>query len=78
MGSYASQMTEEEMWKVNHYVTSLKDKLDKKPERIFETAVKEKMMADTDHHDDQAEVHELEGNHDGEEHHETGDNDESH
>lgn len=33
MGSYASQMTEEELWQVNHYVMSLKDALDKKGPR---------------------------------------------
>jgi len=76
MGSYASQLSEEEMWKIDHYVISLKDKLDKKPERTFETAVEEKMMADTDH-EDQGEVHEESGDLDGE-HHEAEDNDESH
>lgn len=35
MGSYASQMTEEELWMVDHYVMSLKDALDGKPERTF-------------------------------------------
>lgn len=36
MGSYASQMTEEELWKVDHYVMSLKDKLDGKEARTFD------------------------------------------
>ncbi|TVZ52248.1 c-type cytochrome [Dokdonia sp. Hel_I_53] len=35
MGSYASQMTEDELWMVNHYVMSLKAKLDGNPERVF-------------------------------------------
>ena len=35
MGSYASQMSEEELWQVDHYVMSLKDALDGKPERAF-------------------------------------------
>lgn len=38
MGSYASQMTEEELWQVDHYVMSLKDALDDKPERAFAAA----------------------------------------
>ena len=38
MGSYASQMTEEELWMVNHYVMSLKDALDGNPERAFSNA----------------------------------------
>ena len=33
MGSYASQMTEEELWQVNHYVMSLKGALDKEEPR---------------------------------------------
>ena len=36
MGSYASQMSEDELWMVDHYVMSLKDKLDKKPARSFD------------------------------------------
>ncbi|MEP0263644.1 cytochrome c [Dokdonia sp.] len=36
MGSYASQMTEEEMWMVDHYVMSLKDKLDGKEARAYD------------------------------------------
>jgi mono/diheme cytochrome c family protein len=36
MGSYASQMSEEELWLVDHYVMSLKDKLDKKEARAFD------------------------------------------
>lgn len=35
MGSYASQMTEEELWMVDHYVMGLKDALDGKPQREF-------------------------------------------
>ena len=35
MGSYASQMTEEELWMVDHYVMSLKDALDGLPKKEF-------------------------------------------
>lgn len=38
MGSYASQTTEEERWKIDYYVMSLKDKLQGNPERPFEEA----------------------------------------
>ena len=38
MGSYASQMSEEELWQVDHYVMSLKAALDGQPERAFSTA----------------------------------------
>ena len=38
MGSYASQMTEDELWMVDHYVMGLKDALDGKPERAFTAA----------------------------------------
>ena len=41
MGSYASQMTEEEMWKVDHYVMSLKAKLDGLEARSYDVAVEE-------------------------------------
>lgn len=53
MGSYASQMTEDEMWMVNHYVMSLKDKLDSKEPRAFD--VKEMMVAD--HANEEANKH---------------------
>lgn len=36
MGSYASQMTEDELWMVDHYVMSLKDKLDGKEAKPFD------------------------------------------
>jgi len=39
MGSYASQMTEEEMWMVDHYVMSLKNKLDKNEPRVYDNMV---------------------------------------
>ena len=64
MGSYASQMSEKELWMVDHYVMSLKDALDGKEARPFD--VKE-MVADAleeAHLDD----HHLEGDHQ-EEHH---------
>lgn len=35
MGSYASQTSIEERWKIDHYVMSLKDKLEGNPEREF-------------------------------------------
>lgn len=35
MGSYASQMSNEELWLVTHYVIDLKDKLEGKPQREF-------------------------------------------
>lgn len=70
MGSYASQMTEEEMWKVDHYVMSLKDKLDKKEERPFEVAIEKNMVIEVAEHGTE--------DHDGEEHHDSEDNDESH
>ncbi|TRO64245.1 c-type cytochrome [Christiangramia sabulilitoris] len=38
MGSYASQTSTEERWQIDHYVMSLKDKLEGKPEREFEEA----------------------------------------
>ncbi|MGX1023749.1 c-type cytochrome [Psychroflexus sp. MBR-150] len=37
MGSYASQMSEKELWQVDHYVMKLKAELEGKPERAFET-----------------------------------------
>ena len=36
MGSYASQTSIEERWQIDHYVMSLKDKLEGKPDREFE------------------------------------------
>lgn len=41
MGSYASQTTIEERWQIDHYVMSLKDKLDGKEERAFEETSEE-------------------------------------
>jgi len=35
MGSYASQMSEKELWQVDHYVMQLKDALEGKPERAY-------------------------------------------
>ena len=76
MGSYATQMTEHEMWQVDHYVMSLKDKLDKKEARAYEEEV-----IITDNHDEDEghgeEIHETE-DHNGEENHGDEDNDESH
>lgn len=36
MGSYATQTTDEELWKIVHHVMNLKDKLDGKTQRPFE------------------------------------------
>ncbi len=41
MGSYASQTTIEERWQIDHYVMSLKNKLEGKEERPFEEATAE-------------------------------------
>ena len=70
MGSYASQMTEEEMWMVDHYVMSLKDKLDGKDARPYDvvevvTEVEEMHMEDS---------HDQEGEHGTEEDHNVEDN----
>ena len=64
MGSYASQMTEEEMWMVDHYVISLKDKLDKKEARAYDLvgAVQETHLED---------IHANVEDHEIEEHHTT-------
>ena len=59
MGSYASQMTEEEMWMVDHYVMSLKDKLDKKEPRAYDVVGEEVHVEET---------HDNEGSHDADEH----------
>ena len=60
MGSYASQMTEDEMWMVDHYVMSLKDKLDGKEARPFDV-IKEVVEREVAVHQDveplQAEDH---------------------
>ena len=59
MGSYASQMTEEEMWMVDHYVMSLKDKLDKKEPRAYDVVEEEIHVEET---------HDNEGSHDADGH----------
>lgn len=61
MGSYASQMTEDELWMVDHYVMYLKDKLDGKEERAFDVVqeVTEVEMVDTH----AGENHEVEDHH---------------
>jgi mono/diheme cytochrome c family protein len=65
MGSYASQMTEDELWMVNHYVMSLKDKLDGLDARPFDV-VKDVMEVEmVDNHIE--EIHE-DDNHQAEEH----------
>lgn len=75
MGSYASQMTEEEMWMVDHYVMSLKDQLDGKevrPYDVVETVTEVEEMHTEDGHNAEGENgaeedHNVEDNH-GEEH----------
>ncbi len=37
MGSYASQMSEKELWQVDHYVMKLKAELEGKPERAYDS-----------------------------------------
>jgi len=46
MGSYAAQTTIEERWQIDHYVMSLKDKLEGKPEREYveESEVQTKLL----------------------------------
>ncbi|APG60405.1 c-type cytochrome [Christiangramia salexigens] len=56
MGSYASQTTIEERWQIAHYVMSLKDKLEGKPEKEFvKESAKTKLLpsrADVDLYED--------------------------
>lgn len=52
MGSYASQMTEDELWMVNHYVMSLKDNLDGKEARTFDKEVVETIVQVEEMHSD--------------------------
>lgn len=63
MGSYASQMTEEELWMVDHYVLSLKDKLDGKEARPYDVVevveVVEEIHTDEEHPSD-SQDHDIE------------------
>tara|TARA_R110002020_G_scaffold84361_2_gene209004 strand:- start:2259 stop:2840 length:582 start_codon:yes stop_codon:yes gene_type:complete len=59
MGSYAAQTTEGELWQINHYVMSLKNKLDGNPERPF-VEVGEDMPA-TQMSADSEEEHDMQG-----------------
>ncbi|MFC4634004.1 c-type cytochrome [Dokdonia ponticola] len=60
MGSYASQMTEEELWMVDHYVLTLKDKLDGKEARPYDVVeAVEEIHTDEDHHSD-SQDHDIE------------------
>lgn len=59
MGSYASQMTEDELWMVDHYVMSLKNKLDGKEalpfdvvKEVAEIEVVETHVEEVDHGDE--------------------------
>ena len=56
MGSYASQTTDRELWLINHYVMDLKDQLDGKPKRSF----------DSESTDDEASLTEEEATDEGE------------
>lgn len=69
MGSYASQMTEDELWMVDHYVMSLKDKLDGKEAKPFDVVseVTEVEVIEEVHDDHTTEGHASEEDH-GEEH----------
>lgn len=53
MGSYASQMSEKELWQVDHYVMKLKAELEGKPERTLEneTQVQEMPVENKDEED---------------------------
>ena len=60
MGSYASQMTEEELWMVDHYVLTLKDKLDGKEARPYDVVeAVEEIHTDEEHHSD-SQDHDIE------------------
>lgn len=69
MGSYASQMTEDELWMVDHYVMSLKDKLDGKEVKPFDivSGITETEVIEEEHHDNETEGHASEEDH-GEQH----------
>lgn len=53
MGSYASQMSEKELWQVDHYVMKLKAELEGKPVRVLENdAQMQEMPKETDNNSD--------------------------
>lgn len=67
MGSYASQTSIEERWQIDHYVMSLKDKLEGKPEREFEEETEEQTnllpsRADANLYDDADDVESEQAN----------------
>ncbi len=69
MGSYASQMTEDEMWMVDHYVMSLKDKLDGKEAPAYDVVEKVMEVEMVDHHPEvMEERHHISEETHGEEH----------
>lgn len=61
MGSYASQLTEDEMWMIDHYVMGLKDKLDGKDARPFDVVQEVVEVEIVDNH--AAEMHEGDDHH---------------
>jgi mono/diheme cytochrome c family protein len=56
MGSYASQMSEEELWQVDHYVMKLKAELEGKPVRSFEEESMDEVEMVEETQDNEAEV----------------------
>lgn len=53
MGSYASQMSEKELWQVDHYVMKLKAELEGKPVRLLENETQiQEMPSESDSSDD--------------------------
>ena len=66
MGSYASQTSIKERWQIDHYVMSLKDKLEGKPEREFEEESEQTKLlpsrADADLYQDAGDIDSTEQN----------------
>lgn len=60
MGSYASQTTEKELWQINHYVMSLKNKLDGNPERSFVEVADDADATQMSSHNEEHDMHGME------------------
>jgi mono/diheme cytochrome c family protein len=60
MGSYASQMSEKELWQVDHYVMKLKAELEGKPARVLENDSQIQEMPSDSKEDSEQEVQESE------------------
>jgi mono/diheme cytochrome c family protein len=60
MGSYASQMSEKELWQVDHYVMKLKAELEGKPARVLENDSQIQEMPSDSEEDSEQEVQESE------------------